>query len=756
MSFRAWRALAAAFLLAAVAFAQDRPTFDPSRDLEGFEQAATSEFRDLYPLKGYYDLRGKELPPEELAKLQQQWKTERDAVQKRIGDIRTDPREAYLYELERRLARHEYFGKARLEVDRSIPDCYFFVQKLPVQVTATRDPRKFADFFGPAVQRMRNAFVKEFAEPLGLQRRPDYVAFAVCILSDEDEYAAFGQKTEQLWRLNAAYYDPRLRLVVAYGDPEGTDRTPALQRRLVYAEFSRALEQAYYGGPDDRPLSLWLSLGFASWNAWRAGVLADAANKEQVDPDLLARVVKISQSKTDREILLYPVVDLLQIRSTGDILQLAKNRAEELKVDPPNVDVLLHAFYDQAALWMHFLHDGQGGRYREPFLKFFQSAMGGMGGLDAFYLSFRGIDVGTLDREFYVSAYAEHAHEFPRILLDPEWSEKPFATRVGAKRSSVSSDPVPAIPAASAPFSASAVAVGPKDHDAQHALALVRAKEGDLEGARSALEALAADSPEPPEDERIARDLERVKQFMLLREGYFAHLIEKGETITGTYRGMEYVARVQKIEDGWIHLGDNHAGLSKIPLASIEPFEIARQAGSREEQGSAEPWARFWPYVLVGEKKWEQLLKDDSEGARTLREDAHTWYPGMLKTAKAATALNELAATPEPKGKKEAEKLFAAVKALVATYGDLPLVQRKIEPLRQLVGGVIVRTYSEEDPSKLATASGRRSGTGSSTSCTTSRRRRRPRTSGACRGICRPSTTARRRPRRRRTRRAGR
>ncbi|MFN0007281.1 MAG: hypothetical protein ACKVXR_05185 [Planctomycetota bacterium] len=681
--------------------AQDRPTFDPSRDLEGFEQAAASEFSDLYPLKTYLELRGKELTPAELEALRKRWQAEREAALKRIGDIRADPREARFYELESRLERHRYFSKIHLEVDRSIPDCFFLVQKQQAHAPATRDPRKFADFFGPPVKQMRNAFVKGIAEPLGFQRRADYPLFAVCILADEDEYHAFGQETEQLWKLNAAYYDPQLRLIVAYGDPEGTDRTPALQRRLVFSEFGRALQQAYYGGTDDRPHSLWLHLGFASWYGWREGVLAEVSDKTQVDPDLLARVIKLTQSEKDREILLYPVVDLLQLRTTTDVLQLAKNRAEELKADPPNPDVLLHAFYDQSALWMHFLHDGLGGRYREPFLKFFQSSMNGLGGLDAFYIAFRGIDIASLDREFYTASLAEHAREFPRIPTDSSWIEKPFAERASPSGSSApAAEPVSAIPASSAPYSANSVAAGPQDLDAQHALALVKAKQGDLEGALGSLEALAAQSPPPPEGDRIARDIERVKQFMLLREGYFANLVATGESISGKYRGVEYVAKVARVEDGWLHLATNPLGLSKIPLSAIEPFDIAKQAGSKAEQGAAKPWVRFWPYVLVGETKWQQLLKDESAGALALREDARSWYPEMLKTANAAVVLNEIAAMPEPKTKKDAEKLFAAVKALVAAYGDVPLVQRKIEPMRQLVGSVIVRTYAEEDPAK--------------------------------------------------------
>jgi hypothetical protein len=196
---------------------------------------------------------------------------------------------------------------------------------------------------------------------------------------------------------------------------------------------------------------------------------------------------------------------------------------------------------------------------------------------------------------------------------------------------------------------------------------------GDLESALRTLESLLPNATELPESSRIPREIERVKQFTLLRDGYFEYLIESGDTISGKYRGQEYLAKVEKVEDGWVHLGENAIGLSKVPLTAFEPFEIARQAGRKEEQGGAEPWARYWPYILVGEKK----------------------------CAKAAASLNEIAAMAEPKNAKDAEKLFAAVKTLLTTYGDLPLVQRKTDALRRAVGGVIMKAYAEQDPSKL-------------------------------------------------------
>ncbi len=430
-------------------------------------------------------------------------------------------------------------------------------------------------------------------------------------------------------------------------------------------------------------------------------MLAEAQDKTAIDTDALAEVVKIAQDKEERELELHPLIDLIGVRNTSDIVVLAKNRAEAQHSSEPALDRALRAFYMQAALWVHFLHDSQGGRYREPFLKFFQSSMAGLSGLDAFYLAFRGIDLGALDKEFYTYLFAQHERAFPRVHLDHAWSDAPFANRLVGKKPSAPGSAASSIPGiVPEAFAAGAIAVGPADVDGRHAIALTQALHGDLDGARKTLEELVSLATEPPENVRIPRELERVKQFQLLRDGYFDYVIKSGEHISGKYRGMEYLAAIEKVEDGWIFLGENALGLSKIPVTALEPFDIARQAGRKEEQGGAEPWARYWPYILVGEKKWELLLKDDSEGAKQLREDARTWYPEVLKCAKAAATLNEIAAMPEPQNAKEAEKLFGVVKALLSTYGDLPLVQRKVNDLRRAVGAVVLRTYAEQDPAK--------------------------------------------------------
>jgi hypothetical protein len=354
------------------------------------------------------------------------------------------------------------------------------------------------------------------------------------------------------------------------------------------------------------------------------------------------------------------------------------------------------------------------------FRKYFASALAGRGGLDEFSMDFRGADLKKLDREFYADLIDQHAKLKPDLRVDRGFLDTLFADRTApalaastidpskgpakGKGSSSATTPTtssPLTPLPSSNYAAAAVAVNPTDYDGQHALALLQVVHGDVDGAVLALEKLAAATEGSPAQASITKDLERAKEFRKLRDGYFDYLVKSGEKISGKYRGMEYVASVQKVEDGWIHLGENGSGLSKMPLSAIESFEIAKQAGRPEEQGGAAPWARFWPYVLVGEKKWDQLLKDDSPGTKALREDAAKTYPELLKCAAAATTLNEIAAIPEPKNAKESEKLLSAIQGLMATNGELPLVQRKRETLRRVAGSAILAGYVPQEPSKL-------------------------------------------------------
>ena len=703
--------LLAVLLLRGAAVAQDPVRFDPGRDLEGFDAAAASDHPGLFPLRRYQALRDQEMSPEELAKVREDWKKDREAATKRMEAILSDPRELYFYELEKRLLLHPFFSKIDCDVDRSIDGVFFLVERPKPGSNVTQDPRKIAGFYGPALERMRSTFDKEFARPLGILRRADYPAYAICILFDRRGYEAFGETSEQRWELTEAYYDPRLALIVAYGDPSSPDTTPANQRRRVLAEFARALQHAHYTGRADRPQSLWLNLGFASWFAWRAGMLEGSADPSATDPELIDDLLRKAKEKELRDVLLHPLLDLVQVTSTTDIELLAKNRAEATKGGIPPIEDTLRAFYDQAFLWMRFLLEGAQGRYREPFRKYFVSALAGRGGLDEFCTDFRGTDFQKLDREFYADLLAQHDRLFPGKRIERTWLDRLFSDRASlppapsdggraASRSpAASSGSLPMLP--SGPYAASAVAVKPSDVDGQHGLALVQATHGDLDGARATLEKVLPLAKGKPEEARIQKDLERLEQFRLLRDGYFEGLVRSGEKISGKYRGLEYLAAVKKVEDGWLHLGENPLGLSKIPVSAIESFEIARQAGRPEEQGKAEPWARFWPYVLVGEKKWEQLLKDESPGSKSLREDAANVYPELLRSASAAVLLNEIAAIPEPRNAKDAEKVLALIQRLLGSSAGVPLVQRKMDPLRKAAGFAILETYVPQDPAKL-------------------------------------------------------
>src|SRR6185369_16066774 len=128
------------------------------------------------------------------------------------------------------------------------------------------------------------------------------------------------------------------------------------------------------------------------------------------------------------------------------------------------------------------------------------------------------------------------------------------------------------VPSSSAPFQPQVLAVPEVDVEAMHGLALVKARDGDLDGALKQLKSLQATNPQPPMDVRLARDVERIEQTSRLRLAYLDYLRTSGGTLSIDQRGMKFEAGVTKVENGEVLLAANKLGVSKIPLESLTPF----------------------------------------------------------------------------------------------------------------------------------------------------------------------------------------
>lgn len=701
-SLRIWLLVPALILCTVSARAQSTIVFDPVRDLANFEACSFSEYHDLYPIDAYVLRKGNEMTAEELEGVRLAWKADCERAARQIELLRTDPREAWLYALKKQLAKHSGFSRISYSVERPTPGIALLVEK-PYREDVEH-ASKVAQFLGPWLAQLEQVFTSRVVTPFKLTRRDGFPLWTVAILSSEASYRQYASVDEERSPVRrATRYDPRLKMVVGYLTSIPTDAAAADARSPILTEFVREMQHAYFAGAGDRPGSLWLNRGYAGYLAICDAPTPDALGKAAIPADMLARVVDAFQNKGDRDVLLHPVEDLVQARDDTDVMQLAGNRSEALAVALSAPAQVIETFEAQSVLWMHFLQHGQGGRFKEPFQKFLGSAMEGRADLGSFRIAFLEIDMGRLNRDFYQYLLKEHERVFPKKKVDVTPLATLFVDR-DARKSPFGAVPPPApvapLPVA-ATFTPASIAVDPLDFEPQHGMALVQARRGELEAALERLRELAKTSPPAPEDARIAREIERVEQTIRLRDGYFEYLRQSGKTWVTVYQRQELTTPIQKVEDGFVHLGPNSLGISKIPLKTIPPFDIARQAGQKEEQGGTDAWVRFYPYVLAGESKWEKLLKDDSPKAGELREDARDWYPDLIRTGEVALELNTMSKVGLPETAKQANALLGSIKTLNARYDGAALLQRNIDKLRQLATAAALKTYVEKDPTAM-------------------------------------------------------
>lgn len=703
-------------LLSFPAAAQVTIHFDPARDLEGFEECLGSEFKSLFPLDTYSALLGNEMGAGQLESVRARWKKDKEEASKKLVAMQADPLGVYLFHLRRRLEAQPYFSRIAFTEERG-PDPFVFIVQKPAKEDAGYAAR-VAGFYAPWLAKIEQLFEDAYVKPLDLKRRADAPGCAIAILATPGDFTNYAPTIgQQLAAYGPAIYDAGLELVVGFEDPFSPGMSPPQQRYPILRKFVRALEHAWFTGQGETLGSMWLNEGLAGYLAYHESLLASALDERRIDKDTLGWIVRVFQQKSRQDVLLYPVLDLVQPGKLDEVFQMVKVRSTSLHLAPPAWQDSLRAFYAQAVLWMHFLHAGQAGKYQDELSKYVRAELSGKGGAEAFRTCFDGTDPAILDREFFEWVLQEHERSFGGAKVDRSLLEGLFEDRVDARGAAatptdgkaaagttatdgrVAPGTVP--PAAPAKYPASSLVIDAKDIESLHGLALVRAMRGDLDGARQALETLLAQKPAAPEDARIAREIVRIQELAKLRTGFFESLKSSGAKWSSEHQGTKLIATVQKIEDGYVTLGDNKAGVSKIPLASIDPLEIAKQADKPEEQGGAAAWARWYPYILAGDYKSDRLAKDASSEARDLREDAKSWYPALVRTGQAAQELSALAQSAEPKAKGEAEALCTRIQGLLGTYGDLALVAGKVDELRQLASFCVDRTFSDASIAEL-------------------------------------------------------
>jgi hypothetical protein len=684
--------------LAPLASAQEKHVFSADKDLPGFEAAGFSEWNDVYALAEFKASDGKELDAAALEALRARWKAEQERAQKRIAEIEADPRERWTWIFGRRLARHSYFSKIAYTIERPEPGYVIVVQR-----PAKDEPgyaARVTGFYMPFVKRMAANFDALVAKPAGLARREDQPVTAFAVLASKGDLENYERMvSDPAGYSSGTVYDYQMQLAATYENPfAGT--SVVMQRASLLYQLAKELQHAHLAVTGNRPGSIWLYEGLSLLLAMHDGSTPESLDKHVASEGTVDWVAGLLQKEPAREILLMPADELAQLRDFDEYRIAVLAHAKRMQTDSPAEEDIDHGYYAQCELWAHFLVDGAQGTRRKAFTEFLKLAFRGKGDAADLRRAFAGTDPRALSREFlgWVCAEFERLHPGQKADRSAIAALFPGSAQPEAAASPSADAAAPAVDPA---FSPQVLAPAPDDLEAQLALALRQAREGDLAGALSALGALAAQAKGPPWAERIARESARVAELVKLRDGYLAFLVSSGGKLTLKRGGKDVPVPVAGIENGSVRLGENKLGLASVPLAEVDPFEIAKVASKKEAQGGAQPWARFYAYVLAGDARWEKLLKDDSPAARELRADAKDYHPQLARTGGVARELCELSKLPLPGGAADARASLERVKRLLAVSPRPELVALRLAALRQLAGACLAQVHSAGDAAGL-------------------------------------------------------
>ena len=670
---------AAASAAASPLLAQGSASFDPARDLEGFEQRYGSEFRDLYRADAYTDRLGQELSPEKLAELRAAWAIDRARGDEQAAALRADPPRMQLWRLERRLAVERGFDRLAFEAvagDAAFP---VYVQKTPQSIDG--DAERIAGELRPWIAALGRAFDAQVARPFALVRDAARPALPIVVFrTPADLRIARGQHA------GAGYYDFELGAVLHALDPT-TQLAPHEQRYVVLAKVALGLLDAHRAGTEPR-WTPWLRSGFADWLAWSTRDDPASLERREVVRDQLATLVRAALDADRRELLLAPIEDLVALRDLEPLYAAARKRAGELRVTEPTRSEIDQCFRAQVALAWHFLNGPSSSGRREAFGRWLRDRLAGQGDLEAFRAGWTLAARAELDPAFWEWAFAEHERAFPGRVLD----RGPLASLFAARRADLAAA-APA-PAPAPAWDPSALALDPLDPVVVRALAVLDARRGDLAAARARIEAARAAGVG---DAGLAAELARLAELAKLRDAWLESLRASGAKWTLERGGKKTVVSVRAVESGDVVFAENRAGLARMPLAELDPLEVARQADKKDEQGSAAPWARVYAFALAGDERARKDARDDSPELRALREDARELYPRLVRTGEAAALLQELAGAPAPATREEALARVETIGRLASTYGPVDLVRDREAALRALAATALATAASEAD-----------------------------------------------------------
>jgi len=231
---------------------------------------------------------------------------------------------------------------------------------------------------------------ERWIKPLGLKDFEPGEVFFVWIFGDEESWQDYGRQVgAEMPAEVKGYFNPRDHWAFLYDDT----KDPHLVEVSLAHELTHLLHWRYSKDPEsefrnhfDQIPAVWFREGWAEYVSWV---------KREGDHYVFAQDspfrMEIYQTFRKRELPLYPLQDLVKRESYLDwakeVFETWLPKRVKLPEDPGQLKSLWDNYfamlYSESWLFMKFLYDGEGGKYRQKTLEFTKATLKG-------YLAYRG------------------------------------------------------------------------------------------------------------------------------------------------------------------------------------------------------------------------------------------------------------------------------------------------------------------------------------------------------------------------------
>ncbi|HIF39524.1 MAG TPA: hypothetical protein EYQ74_00320 [Planctomycetes bacterium] len=565
------------------------------------------------------------------------------------------------------LAEHALFSRLTLE---EIP-CHRSVRLL-VQAPVRADAEHTAsvtELYGPWIEAAANAIDNEYGIP-NLQESQAKEPLNVVILGSKPSYKNAQRyvphPTDDYEK--AVFVEPP-GIVTTHWD-RSLRRAPAHELRIPTLRLAtRELLKAYQAV--ETPLEPWLLAGIPAFIVHHG---PDATPESLAHPApweaALERLRALVANDEHRERFLIPLAELIDCPGPKEAAELGLKHARLADIELPYHPYDLpgsEIFTEQAALWVHFFHQGHAGRHRENFRNYVAKALHANGGSEPMMLTLGLGKLEELDTPFLAHMnmlLGGNLIALPEIELAPR-----------------------------AEVHHAGILPETWSLDGLRIAALARAINGDLEGAIMELEKASLESTDPPLRRGLLEEQARLMQAQNMRRKFIASLLDSSRKLRLT-RGEESVSvALERFSDDVLYFKPGRTDLEQLPIGQLAPGDVVRSMGNRAgEHGPG--WVAAYLALLNQDERWDRKFDREADGAAELEQALKEGLGQRIQAAHLHAHLHTLASTPAPTAPFEAEALLALCREATELDRSNPLTADLWESARPALAQVARSCWS--------------------------------------------------------------